>query len=421
MSEENLTEDNLIERKSKPRKYFIDFENVHGAGLKGVDALGASDEVVIIYSQAAETFHIEHAIDIMKSKARVEFVEVDGGTRNAADFQLIVALFGAMDEAFDYVIVSGDGGFDAAIKMGERLGLPHVSRAVNIRGDLEAEKPDKPKTRRGGRRSRRGGGNGDEARDAANGEEKGPGDDGGAGNESPGGDAKEAAQPASGASAKGDGSTGANGTADTEAKAKAEASPNGSDGTARPAALADENGDQPGAPDGAHSDQPSKSSRRRSRRRRSQASAGEAAQRQEADTAAGEAPAADASDGAPVIAAADAEPAAAADAPAAPDAPASTPDAPAESAAPAPVDEPVDTPDAQSPTKREQVVAALEKKEIRLEDELLDVLMAALDGAEGRQDFYRRIIQALKQKRGLPLYRLVRDSYASLAEIAARA
>ncbi|MBR0406224.1 MAG: hypothetical protein IJI68_13645 [Eggerthellaceae bacterium] len=145
----------MTELQRKPIKYYIDFENVHGAGLKGVDALDEHDEVIIIYSQAAETFHIEHAIDILKSKARIEFVEVDGGTRNAADFQLIVALFGAMDEKFDYAIVSGDTGFDAAIKMGERMGLPNVCRLANIRGDIEVEKPEKPKSRRS-RRSRSG-------------------------------------------------------------------------------------------------------------------------------------------------------------------------------------------------------------------------------------------------------------------------
>ena len=140
------------EGQNKPTKFFVDFENVHGAGLKGVADLDAADEVIIVYSQAAETFHIEQAIDILKSKARIEFLEADAGTRNAADFQLIVALFGDMSDEFDYAIVSGDGGFDAAIKMGERMGLPSVRRLANVRGDIEPEKVDKPKSRRTRRR-----------------------------------------------------------------------------------------------------------------------------------------------------------------------------------------------------------------------------------------------------------------------------
>ena len=159
-------------QQAKPTKYFIDFENVHGAGLKGVDTLDERDEVIIIYSQAAETFHIEHAIDILKSKAGIRFVEVDGGTRNAADFQLIVALYGNMSDEFDYAIVSGDGGFDAAIKMGERMGLPFVRRVANVQGD-EAEKVEKPKSRRT-RRSRSGRDAAAEAPQQAEGESTSP-------------------------------------------------------------------------------------------------------------------------------------------------------------------------------------------------------------------------------------------------------
>lgn len=123
--------------KKKPTKYYIDFENVHGAGLKGIDELDKKDEVFVFFSQAAETFHIEQAIDILNSKARVEFVEIDAGTRNSLDFQLVAALFGTMDDEHEYAIVSGDGGFDAAIKMGARLELPPVRRITDLTGSTE--------------------------------------------------------------------------------------------------------------------------------------------------------------------------------------------------------------------------------------------------------------------------------------------
>ena len=130
----------------KPMKYYIDFENVHGPGLKGVDALNEDDHVLVFYSQAAETFHIEHAIDLLHSKAKIEFIEIDGGTRNSLDFQLVAALFGTISDEYGYAIVSGDGGFDAAIKMGQRLELPEVVRVVNILGDTEL--PAKSRSRR---------------------------------------------------------------------------------------------------------------------------------------------------------------------------------------------------------------------------------------------------------------------------------
>lgn len=123
--------------KQLPTKYYVDFENVHGPGLKGIEDLGEDDVVYIFFSQAAETFHIEHAIGIMNSKARVEFVEIDGGTRNALDFQLVAALFGRIEEGFQYAIVSGDVGFDAAIKMGERLELPAITRITDLTGSIE--------------------------------------------------------------------------------------------------------------------------------------------------------------------------------------------------------------------------------------------------------------------------------------------
>ena len=134
--------------EQKPTKYYVDFENVHGAGLKGIDELGERDEVLVFYSQAAETFHIEHAISILKSKARVEFIEIDGGTRNSLDFQLVAALFGTISEEYDYAIVSGDGGFDAAIKMGQRLELPNVRRITDLTGSTEAPPVKSTRTRR---------------------------------------------------------------------------------------------------------------------------------------------------------------------------------------------------------------------------------------------------------------------------------
>ena len=132
----------------KPTKYYVDFENVHGAGLKGIDKLGERDEVLVFFSQAAETFHIEQAIDILKSKARVEFIEIDGGTRNSLDFQLVAALFGMISDEYDYAIVSGDGGFDAAIKMGERLELPSVKRITDLTGSTESPQPKSTRQKR---------------------------------------------------------------------------------------------------------------------------------------------------------------------------------------------------------------------------------------------------------------------------------
>lgn len=363
----------------KPIKYYIDFENVHGAGLKGVDALDEHDVVIIIYSQAAETFHIEHAIDILKSKARVEFVEVDGGTRNAADFQLIVALFGAMDDAFEYVIVSGDTGFDAAIKMGERMGLPTVTRFANIRGDIEVEKTEKPKSRRS-RRGRSG-------RDSAAGTEPQP---------------QELQVKDDSAASE----------AQDQAQSEKQAETPGPSAPEEPAKDAEQQTDN--QPEG-QAASPKRRTRRRKRSNGSQdgqaAAQAETAQqvsedasdeatskaREEArqDTAAARARAAEA------MKLALAKPAKAAENAAVPK-------------AASPESEATPNPDKQDATAL--VEALLAEKGVELSDAQLATVVSALDGASGRQDFYRRIIKIERQQKGRALYRQVREHYSILME-----
>lgn len=119
-------------KEPKGTKYYVDFENVHGIGLVGVDQLSENDSVIVFYSPAAETLHIDRVIEMKNSAATVIFEKVDNGTRNAADFQLITALFGTMEEGYEYAIVSKDVGFDAAIKMAERLDLQPVRRVLNL-------------------------------------------------------------------------------------------------------------------------------------------------------------------------------------------------------------------------------------------------------------------------------------------------
>lgn len=416
----------------KPTKFFIDFENVHGAGLKGIDALGEHDEVLIFYSQAAETFHIEHAIDILKSKARVQFVEIDGGTRNAADFQLIVALFGDMDEAFDYAIVSGDTGFDAAIRMGERMGKPAVRRLGNIQGD-EAE-PEKPKSRR----SRRSRSSRDAAKDAvetADGTEAAPekpeteettGSD-----KAPEGTTAEAEaapdvettadQPEEQALEQSDEQKPSpsrrrprrrkrNGNqpeeqigAQGEAGQAEGASPNGNSATDEAATLADggsEASEKPQRePDHAEKEPPKTAGAKKPRRSTSK----RVSTRQETDAAYARA--------AEAMRLALAEEAVGEASPTGDESPASAA---------------TDTPDPEAASSKASaseetdaatlVKALLGEKGVTLTDKQAATVASALDGSGGRQGFYRRIIKIERQQNGRALYRLVREHYNALVE-----
>lgn len=425
----------MTELQRKPIKYYIDFENVHGAGLKGVDALDEHDEVFIIYSQAAETFHIEHAIDILKSKARIEFVEVDGGTRNAADFQLIVALFGAMDEKFDYAIISGDTGFDAAIKMGERMGLPNVCRLANIRGDIEVEKAEKPKSRRS-RRGRSG-------RESATETELQP--------QEPQAEAvnatpeaqdqtqfdKQAETPSSSTSedpakdvelqaddqAEGQPTSPkrrtrrrkrSNGAQDGQATAQAETIQQPDETVVDEAAATKRSAAEAGvkaasdemaadaAGEVASAEEPAKTASAKSAKTSSASrkkTSSKAREEARQDTAAARARAAEA------MKLAFAEPANTAEE--ATSARTTSEIAPENS-------EPVPNLEEQDATSL--VKALLAEKGIELSDAQLATVISALDGASGRQDFYRRIIKIERQQKGRALYRQVREHYSTLME-----
>ena len=418
---------------NKPTKYFIDFENVHGAGLKGVDTLDERDEVIIIYSQAAETFHIEHAIDILKSKAGIRFVEVDGGTRNAADFQLIVALYGNMSDEFDYAIVSGDGGFDAAIKMGERMGLPFVKRVANVQGD-EAEKVEKPKSRRT-RRSRSGRDAAAEAPQQPEGENASPE----AQDQAQSDEASEAQNPpaleapAGNAEAQSDAQAEeqaaaskrrsrrrrrSNGSQDAQAATQSEATQPANNASADVAASAGAEAEKPAretaeptvdqasetaSVDAAAADKapteeapvkeaPGKGSKSAMKKKASPKVHEEARQ----DSAAARAKAAE------VMRLALAEPAKNAEKP-----PASMTVEGAEKET--------------DPVSSEQnaiaaIKAVLAEKGVQLTDQQLATVAGAIDGAEGRQDFYRRIIKVERQEKGRALYRQVREHYEALAK-----
>ena len=422
----------MTELQHKPVKYYVDFENVHGAGLKGVDALDEHDEVIIIYSQAAETFHIEHAIDILKSKARIEFVEVDGGTRNAADFQLIVALFGAMDEKYDYAIVSGDTGFDAAIKMGERMGLPNVSRLANIRGDVEVEKAEKPKSRRS-RRSRSGRDSAaetepqpqepqtkdadasSEAQDQRQSEKQAETPDSSA----PENPAKDA-EPQGDSQAEGQATSPkrrarrrkrSGGSQDGQATAQAETAQQTGEAAANETATADAATEAAVEPpsdavvvDATDETTPAKTPAKPSSAKSSKAStstrkkaASKVHEEARQDTAAARAKAAEA------MRLALSEPAKATEGTTIPE-------------TVEPVKEAVD-----ATTPKEQDATALVKalfaeKGVELSDAQLVTVVTALDGASGRQDFYRRIIKIERQQKGRALYRQVREHYSALME-----
>lgn len=132
--------------KRRPTSYYIDFENVRGAGLTGVENLGKHDRVVVLYGSKDSALRISQVENVLASPAKVEFIKVSTGKSNALDFQLVAVLFMKMKKKRDYVIVSKDTGFDFAIGIAKRRGAYNVRRQQTISGELlEPKKLPQPK------------------------------------------------------------------------------------------------------------------------------------------------------------------------------------------------------------------------------------------------------------------------------------
>ncbi len=94
--------------------FLVDFENVNSSGLAGITELSEDDSVYIFYTVKANSLTFTAHMDIMKSKAKVEYFPVTSGGRNALDFQLATYLgyFISRGAEMEYYIISNDMGFD---------------------------------------------------------------------------------------------------------------------------------------------------------------------------------------------------------------------------------------------------------------------------------------------------------------------
>ena len=98
--------------------YYVDFENVHTGGLKGIEELCRKDEVYV-YCREMDVRRIEYYLKDREIKASVKCKIVEGVTKNALDFELLSDLF--VNKKHDIrVIISYDKGFDVAIRRGIR-------------------------------------------------------------------------------------------------------------------------------------------------------------------------------------------------------------------------------------------------------------------------------------------------------------
>lgn len=115
--------------------YLVDYENVHEAGLSGLNRLDTNAEVYIFYSKNADKLNFDLLNKIIKSKATVITKKVDVNTKNALDFQLS---FFAGELAAKYPnceidIVSKDQGYDCLTLFTKNDNVK-LNRVLNLSG-----------------------------------------------------------------------------------------------------------------------------------------------------------------------------------------------------------------------------------------------------------------------------------------------
>ena len=123
--------------------YYIDFENVKTAGLKGMDSLPSCDTVKIFAKGGSDQLKFNDIKTLMACKATVAIEDVVTGTKNALDFQLLTDLMidcvkrAGMSPAPKFIIISADHGYDPAITQMKKRSVNNVFRAVSIK-DVES-------------------------------------------------------------------------------------------------------------------------------------------------------------------------------------------------------------------------------------------------------------------------------------------
>lgn len=119
--------------------YYIDFENVKTAGLKGIENLPSSDTVKIFAKGGSDQMKFNDIRNLMAAKATVGIEDVVTGTKNALDFQLLTDLMvdcvkrAGMSPSPKFVIIAADHGYDPAIVQMKKRGINNVYRAVSLK------------------------------------------------------------------------------------------------------------------------------------------------------------------------------------------------------------------------------------------------------------------------------------------------
>lgn len=102
--------------------YFIDTENVAARWIPLFEQITKDDKILFFCTNKSPNLIMTYpmAVQIMSCKASVKYIHCNNGIPNALDFQLVTELGRQIEKnrrnTCQFVIVSGDKGFDAVVK-----------------------------------------------------------------------------------------------------------------------------------------------------------------------------------------------------------------------------------------------------------------------------------------------------------------
>ncbi len=122
--------------------YLIDLENVNSSGFEGAENLTRSDELIVFYSEKADTLKIPIITSLLGSSAQIKFYKCKNGIMNAMDFDIVSVLGIVYNSERDFVIVSKDKGFDVVVERYRSFGKSNVLRRAIIGAKAPIVKTD---------------------------------------------------------------------------------------------------------------------------------------------------------------------------------------------------------------------------------------------------------------------------------------
>ena len=121
--------------------YLIDLENVNSGGFEGANGLDETDELIVFYSEKADTLKIPTIRALLFTKAEIKFYKSKNGIMNAMDFDIVSVLGIVYNTERSFVIVSRDKGFDVVVERYRSFGKANVTRRVNIGAANQRQEP----------------------------------------------------------------------------------------------------------------------------------------------------------------------------------------------------------------------------------------------------------------------------------------